>query len=72
MLDWAYPRLKKWHEWWLRDRGDGQSWRDGNHDGLLEWGSDRAPPEPADWVIEQCMDDPFPDYDSEPVMYANG
>ncbi len=42
LLDWAYPRLKKWHEWWLRDRGDGQSWRDGNHDGLLEWGSDRG------------------------------
>ncbi|HEX4485428.1 MAG TPA: trehalase family glycosidase [Terriglobales bacterium] len=42
LLEWAYPRLKKWHEWWLRDRGDGQSWRDGNHDGLLEWGSDRG------------------------------
>jgi hypothetical protein len=32
----------------------------------------RAPPEPADWVIEQCMYDPFPDYDSEPLMDANG
>jgi putative isomerase len=42
LLEWAYPRLKKWHEWWLRDRGDGQAWRDGNHDGLLEWGSDRG------------------------------
>jgi hypothetical protein len=42
MLDWAYPRLKRWHEWWFHDRGDGQSWRDGNHDGLLEWGSDRG------------------------------
>jgi mannosylglycerate hydrolase MGH1-like protein len=42
MLKWAYPRLKKWHEWWFKDRGDGQPWRDGNHDGLLEWGSDRG------------------------------
>ena len=42
MLEWAYPRLKKWHEWWLADRGDGQPWRDGNRDGLLEWGSDRG------------------------------
>jgi len=42
LLEWEYPRLKKWHEWWLRDRGDGQSWRDGNKDGLLEWGSDRG------------------------------
>ncbi|MGH7484109.1 MAG: MGH1-like glycoside hydrolase domain-containing protein, partial [bacterium] len=41
-LAWAYPRLKKWHEWWLADRGDGQPWRDGNRDGLLEWGSDRG------------------------------
>jgi putative isomerase len=26
----------------LHDRGDGQAWRDGNRDGLLEWGSDRG------------------------------
>lgn len=42
LLEWAYPRLKKWHEWWMGDRGDGQPWRDGNRDGLLEWGSDRG------------------------------
>lgn len=42
MLKWAYPRLKKWHEWWFHNRGDGQPWRDGNRDGLLEWGSDRG------------------------------
>ena len=46
------------------------------HLGLWEQGvrvfPAQAPPEPADWVIEQCLDDPFPDYDREPVMYANG
>jgi len=42
LLEWAYPRLKKWHEFWFRDRGDGQPWRDGNRDGLLEWGSDKG------------------------------
>ena len=42
LLEWAYPRLKKWHEWWTADRGDGQPWREGNRDGLLEWGSDRG------------------------------
>jgi hypothetical protein len=42
LLAWAYPRLKRWHEWWFRDRGDGQPWRDGNRDGLLEWGSNRG------------------------------
>jgi hypothetical protein len=42
LLEWAYPYLKKYHEWWLNDRGDGQPWRDGNRDGLLELGSDRG------------------------------
>jgi hypothetical protein len=33
----------------------------------------RAPPEVAERVIESCVDDSFPDYDTEPVMvYANG
>jgi len=42
ILEWAYPRLKQWHRWWFQDRGDGQPWRDGNRDGLLEWGSDKG------------------------------
>jgi Mannosylglycerate hydrolase MGH1-like glycoside hydrolase domain len=42
LLEWAYPRLKRWHERWSGNRGDGQRWRDGNRDGLLEWGSDRG------------------------------
>jgi hypothetical protein len=33
----------------------------------------RAPPEIAEWVIEPCLDDPFPAYDTESVMMcANG
>ncbi|MFH1537554.1 MAG: trehalase family glycosidase [bacterium] len=28
----AYPKLKRWHEWWMPNR-------DGNRDGLLEWGA---------------------------------
>ena len=31
-----YPKLLKWHNWWL-------SARDGNGDGLLEWGSNPSP-----------------------------
>lgn len=42
LIEWAYPRLKKYHEWWFANRGDGQPHRDGNRDGLLEWGSDRG------------------------------
>lgn len=40
LLAWAYPRLKQWNEWWTADRGDGLAWRDGNGDGLLEFGID--------------------------------
>jgi hypothetical protein len=42
ILEWAYPRLTKWHDWWFANRGDRQPWRDGNRDGLLEWGSDKG------------------------------
>jgi hypothetical protein len=42
MLESVYPGLRKFHEWWFKDRGDGQPWRDGNRDGLLEWGSDKG------------------------------
>ena len=37
--DWlksVYPRLRKWHTYWM-------SHRDGNGDGLLEWGTDATP-----------------------------
>lgn len=42
LLRFAYPILKKWHAFWTAPRWDGQPRRDGNSDGLLEWGSDEA------------------------------
>jgi len=36
----AYPYLEKWHEFWTARKPTGQARRDGNGDGLLEWGSD--------------------------------
>ncbi len=39
-LAWAYPRLQQWNDWWHSTREDGIKWRDGNADGLLEWGFD--------------------------------
>ena len=36
LLRYLYPRLKKWHHWWMAKR-------DGNRDGLLEWGSNAEP-----------------------------
>lgn len=40
LLRFAYPRLVKWHSFWKAKRSDGMPRRDGNNDGLLEWGSD--------------------------------
>lgn len=37
----VYPPLARWHAFWMR-------YRDGNGDGLLEWGSDPIPA-PVDW-----------------------
>jgi Trehalase len=79
LLKWAYPRLKLWHEWWFADRGDGQPYRDGNRDGLLEWGSDRGATasvggrgflQHAKW--ESGMDDSpmYDDVDFNPTTYT--
>jgi len=40
ILKFAYPYLKKWHSFWKKKKDNGQMRRDGNGDGLLEWGSD--------------------------------
>ena len=42
LLKFAYPRLTKWHAFWRTPGPDGGPRRDGNADGLLEWGSDAA------------------------------
>ncbi len=39
-LRYSYPYLRKWHLFWKAKEANGQSRRDGNGDGLLEWGSD--------------------------------
>lgn len=50
----AYPYLKRWHEFWKAPLDSGQARRDGNGDGLLEWGADiglaskNSPPGEAD------------------------
>jgi len=41
ILEHAYPYLKKWHSFWKAKKANGQVRRDGNGDGLLEWGSDK-------------------------------
>jgi hypothetical protein len=39
-LNYAYPYLVNWHDFWTARLPNGQLRRDGNGDGLLEWGSD--------------------------------
>lgn len=47
-LRYAYPFLRRWHSFWKTTKPNGQARRDGNGDGLLEWGSDTELV--ADWV----------------------
>jgi Mannosylglycerate hydrolase MGH1-like glycoside hydrolase domain len=42
LLKFSYPYLKKWHSFWKAPGASGRPRRDGNGDGLLEWGSDVA------------------------------
>jgi hypothetical protein len=42
LLEYAYPFLVKWHEFWTERKPNGGIRRDGNRDGLLEWGSDSS------------------------------
>ncbi len=40
LLRFAYPYLTRWHAFWTATKSNGLIRRDGNGDGLLEWGSD--------------------------------
>jgi putative isomerase len=40
LLRFSYPYLKRWHSFWKAPGAGGRPRRDGNGDGLLEWGSD--------------------------------
>ncbi len=40
LLRFAYPYLTRWHAFWKSKKSNGLVRRDGNGDGLLEWGSD--------------------------------
>ena len=40
ILKHAYPYLEKWHAFWSARKANGGIRRDGNGDGLLEWGAD--------------------------------
>jgi len=83
LLNAAYPALRKWHAFWKARKPNGQPRRDGNGDGLLEWGSDRdlvADKTPA-WEVgapgearskwESGQDD-LPNWDDVPYSAETG
>lgn len=44
--DWltiSYEPLQKWYQWWYGKANQGHPRRDGNQDGLFEWGADASP-----------------------------
>ena len=79
----AYPRLRKWHDFWTARRPNGRPRRDGNSDGLLEWGSDAealgkdVPPWEKDATGRQRAawesgQDDLPNWDDVPFDEASG
>jgi hypothetical protein len=83
LLRQAYPGLQRWHEFWTAPGPGGGPRRDGNGDGLLEWGADALPAGktvPA-WeknasgrmraAIESGQDD-LPDWDDVPFDEQSG
>jgi glycogen debranching enzyme len=51
----VYPKLVKWHDWWFSKRENKKATRDGNGDGLLEWGSENQ--DTQDARFESGLDD---------------
>jgi len=66
-----YPKLKKWHDWWFTPRPFNKlPYRDGNQNGLLEWGTESN----LEWqnaVWESGLDD-SPMYDEAIVNLESG
>lgn len=61
-LDRIYPRLAMWHDWWFANR-------DGNGDGLLEWGSNA---EPKFEFPQLLQDNPQLRHSAKCALYESG
>ncbi|MDD8019643.1 MAG: trehalase family glycosidase [Acidobacteriota bacterium] len=79
----AYPYLVKWHQFWTSVLPGGQVRRDGNNNGLLEWGSDLdlTPKEVPPWEEEaggkqkamwESGQDDLPNWDEATFNYVTG
>ena len=57
-----YPRLARWHRFWMKHR-------DGNGDGLLEWGSSATPAYDFPQLVQ---DNPTLQHSAKSAMYESG
>ncbi len=64
----AYPKLLKWHRWWFSKARKGGVTRDGNGNGLLEWGTTTGDLQNA--KFESGLDD-SPMFDDGQMVGAN-
>ncbi len=66
VLEDSYKPLKKWHFWWREKVETGFPRRDGNGDGLMEWGADN-PDSVPDFkpTVKTCM---FESRDDSPIF----
>jgi hypothetical protein len=62
----AYPKLLRFNRWWFADRGDGQAWRDGNGNGLLELGCNYPAEIPAKFLRDRAC---FESHDDSPQWH---
>ena len=83
LLRFAYPYLRRWHDFWTAREPTGLLRRDGNGDGLLEWGSDPellgkdVPPWEKDATGRQRAawesgEDDLPNWDDVPFSAESG
>jgi glycogen debranching enzyme len=83
LLRYAYPYLVRWHSFWKEEKDNGQVRRDGNRDGLLEWGTDTeflsesVPPweentEGKKRSMRESGQDDLPNWDDAPFSQDSG
>jgi len=83
LLRYAYPYLIRWHSFWKQDEDNGQIRRDGNRDGLLEWGTDTEflPQSVPPWeeniegkkrAVRESGQDDLPNWDDAPFSQDTG
>jgi len=83
LLRYAYPYLVRWHSFWKQEEDNAKVRRDGNRDGLLEWGTDTEflPQSVPPWeeniegkrrAVRESGQDDLPNWDDAPFSQDTG